>query len=264
MNRNFLTGLIVGVLVSMLLFGSLSSSAKAKAEEDGEEDATEQTPKEKDTKKETKNKEESKPKKEEGKHKKEEAKKDGKEEKTAKKEAGKTGTDAKKVEQTGPAYHGIKSLDELDEDVDENAQDKNIKIVYKTPESCKEFTLYLDDKASKIDKRERDLQQQEKMIALMQQSFDALNKQYSDTEARIKKVVQYDPSNLKDNPQLIEMAHLYETFTPEDAASRLQNLDLDLTLAILKAMKPKVVGKILTAMDAKLSAALSSQMVRGF
>lgn len=260
MNKNFLTGLIVGVLVSMLLFGSLSSSAKAKEAVDGEEDATEQTPKEKDTKKEAK-------KKEEGKPKKEEAKKETKEEKTAKtekKDGAKAGGDAKKVEQTGPAYHGIKSLDELDEDIDENAQDKNVKIVYKTPESCKEFTLYLDDKASKIDRRERDLQQQEKMLALMQQSFDALNKQYTDTEERIKKVVQYDPSNLKDNPQLIEMAHLYETFTPEDAASRLQNLDLDLTLAILKAMKPKVVGKILTAMDAKLSAALSSQMVRGF
>jgi len=161
-------------------------------------------------------------------------------------------------------YKPIRSIEDIEADVPLESEDANVKIVYKTPESCKEFTLYLDDMAERLRRRERKLIQDQKMVEMMKKDLEKLTTNFLDTEQRIKKIVQHDPTNLKDNPELTKMIHLYETFTPEEAAARLRNLDLDLTLAILKGMKPKVLSKILTAMEPQLSAALSSRIVRGF
>lgn len=165
-------------------------------------------------------------------------------------------------------YKDIRSIDDLnegaEEDVDETLENQNMKIVYKTPESCKEFTLYLDNKARKLERMELELKKKEKEIQKMQENFEQLTQKYVTVENRIKEIMQKDPTNLKGNPELTKMVKLYETFSAEEAAARLQNLDLDLTIAILKGIKPKTLSKIMAAMDPKVSAALSSQMVRGF
>lgn len=161
-------------------------------------------------------------------------------------------------------YQNVKSIENIEKDVDEDLNDDSVRVVYRTPDSCKEFTLYLDNLASTLQKREKALLAEKTMITEMKKEFEQLTQNYETTEARIKKIVQYDPSNLKDNPQLAKMVKLYETFTPEEAAARLKNLDLDLTLAILKGMRPKTLSKVLSAMEPKLSAALSSRIVRGF
>lgn len=165
-------------------------------------------------------------------------------------------------------YKDIRSIEDLEEgseeDFDESLENENLKVVYKTPETCKEFTLYLDNKARKLERKEMELKKREKELQLMQERFEKLAENYSSTENRIKVIMQKDPTDLKGNPELSKMVKLFETFSPEEAAARLQNLDLDLTLAILKGVKPKTLSKIMAAMDPKLSAALSSQMVRGF
>ncbi|MCP5464770.1 MAG: hypothetical protein H7A33_07090 [Deltaproteobacteria bacterium] len=158
----------------------------------------------------------------------------------------------------------VASLDDLEEDVDEFLEDESVKVIYKTPDSCKEFTMYLDSKALKLEKMDRELKKKERLLNQMQADFEAITTKFAETEKRIKEMIQHDPSNLKDNPELAKMIKLYETFSAEEAAARLQNLDLDLTLAILRGMKPKTLSKIMTAMDPKLSAALSSQLIRGF
>ncbi len=254
MNKNFLIGLIGGLMVSTLIFGTINSYAQ---EEEGEEKS--ETKKEDKKPKEEKKKEENKSAKhgEKKEDKKEDKKEEGKDEKD--------GKVAKPPVDMGPVFTGLKSMEDLDE-VEESdfAEDKNIKVVYKIPETCKEFTLYLDDKAYKLEKREKEIKQQERLLAQMQIDFDALTKKFTTTEERVKGIMQHDPSNLKGNPELEKMVRLYETFSAEEAAQRLQNLDLDLTIAILRGMKPKVLSKIMTAMDPHLSAALSSKLVRGF
>lgn len=161
-------------------------------------------------------------------------------------------------------FEGLQSLSDLEDDVDENLEDENVKVIYKNPESCKEFTLYLEHKARKIEIMEKMVKRKERLLEKMQKEFESLALRYQDTETRLQKIIQHDPSNLKDNPELAKMIKMYETFSAEQAAERLRNLDLDLTLAILKGMKPKNLSKILTAMEPKLSAAISSQIVRGF
>jgi flagellar motility protein MotE (MotC chaperone) len=161
------------------------------------------------------------------------------------------------------------SLEDLRDDAPEtsglpDATDKNVKIVYRTPESCKEFSIYMQEKQRKLTDLENEIHQKEEVLAKLKQEFETVTLKFSDVEGRIKKLMQRDPTNLQDNPQLATMIKLYESLPAEDAAARLRNLDLDLTLALLKGMKPKKLSLILLAMEPKLAAAISSQIVRGF
>ncbi|MBF0104149.1 MAG: hypothetical protein HQM16_02370 [Deltaproteobacteria bacterium] len=258
MKRNFMTGMVVGIFVSVLIFGVLNTRAAAKKGEEVEGIKQEEMKASKEEKK-------------EGKEKEEEAKDEKKTAETKKTPAAATKkqqTAVKTAEDEKPKQIGaktnIKSTEVVDKDVSEYSEEENVKVIYKTPETCKEFTVYLDDLSERLKEKERSLKQEEKLLAEMKERMEGLTKNYLEIEERIKKIVQYDPSNLKDNPQLDKMVRLYESFSPEEAAARLTNLDLDMTLAILRGMQAKKLGKILSAMDPKLSAALSSRIVRGF
>lgn len=189
----------------------------------------------------------------------------------------KHGKEDKKVEEDKPKvnyeyFPDVQSLDDLSDDeaavdeegADQDKKEEKTKIVYKTPPSCQEFSFYLDTKAQKLDRLEKEILQKEKMLKELQKQFEETTTKYTVTETKVKKLLNADPSNLKDNPELTKMARLYETLAPDDAASRIQNLDLDMTIALLKDMKPKKVSKIMSALDPKISAALSSRIVRGF
>lgn len=247
MSAKFNIGMIVGILVSVLVFGVLELGAQTASGKDVSKEKQSQAAK-------NINEKEKDPSKTNGK----DAKLSGADKKAIESKIKQKPTERFKFSKD------IRSLDDLEDDVDEDLENENIKVVYETPESCKEFTLYLDNKARKLNIKERRLKKRERALEQMTSKFKTLTQKFSVTEKRIKKVMQHDPTNLKGNPELTRMIKLYETFSPEEAAARLRNLDLDLTLAILKGMKPKVLSRVMSAMEPKLSAALSSQMVRGF
>ena len=111
---------------------------------------------------------------------------------------------------------------------------------------------------------EKEINQQIKVLKKLKKEFNGVLDKYSKVEKRVKKMMNYDPSDLSDSAELKKIVKIYESFSPEDAAARLKNLDIDMTLAILKNMNTKKMSKILTALDPKISAAISSQLVRGF
>lgn len=137
-------------------------------------------------------------------------------------------------------------------------------VVYRTPASCREFSAYMDTRAAKLDELEREIRGKQKLLEELTAQFEDLTGRYALAEERVRKLVQRDPNDLTNNPELAKMIKLYESLDPGDAASRLKDLDLDLTLALLKGMKPKKLSEIMTALEPRLAAALSSQLVRGF
>lgn len=161
-------------------------------------------------------------------------------------------------------YPSVQSLEDLEEQVILDEGDEDVKIVYRMPETCREFSLYLETKRKKLNKMDKEIQQNIKVLKKLKKEFEAVVAKYTKAEKRVKNIMNFDPTNLEDNKDLQKIVKIYESFSPEDAAARLKNLDLDMTLAILKKMNPKKMSKILTALDPRISAALSSQIVRGF
>ena len=152
--------------------------------------------------------------------------------------------------------------DGIDTAIDSNT---DIKIAYITPKSCGEFSVYMDGKQRQLHYLEDQINQKQAVLENLKSEFEQMTRRYAEVEARVQKLVQRGGStDLKENPEMVKMLALYESLSAEEAAARLKNLDLDLTLAILKGMKPKKLTQIMTAFEPQLAAALSSQMVRGF
>lgn len=138
------------------------------------------------------------------------------------------------------------------------------KVVVKMPESCREFSSYMDERQKRLGELENKIRQKQQILESLKHEFDDLTNKYAVVEGRVKTLVQRDPGDLKNNPELVKMIKLYETLAPEESAARLRNLDLDLTIALLKGMNPKKLSLIMEALEPRLAAALSSQIVRGF
>lgn len=159
-------------------------------------------------------------------------------------------------------YDSVQSLAELMEE--ESPTEEKVKIVYRVPSSCSEFSLYLETKQKNLERLEKELEHKKAMITKLKEEFDRAVQKYGDLEKRIQNLMRTGDGKFANNPELAKMVKLYESISPEEAAERLKNLDLDLTLALLKGMSPKKLSLVMIALDPKISAALSSRMVRGF
>lgn len=158
----------------------------------------------------------------------------------------------------------VQSLDDAIDSDGFSAEAGGVKIVVKTPESCREFSSYMDERQKRLDELEGQIRRKREVLENMKREFEDLTRKYAVVEGRVKTLVQRDPNDLKNNPELAKMIRLYESLSPEESAARLRNLDLDLTIALLKGMKPKKLSLIMEALEPRLAAALSSQIVRGF
>lgn len=159
-------------------------------------------------------------------------------------------------------YQNIQSLADLMDEPE--AKEENVRVVYRVPSSCGEFSIYLENKKKNLERMERELEHKQRLVTKLKQEFDESVQKYASLEKRIRNMMRTGDGKFADNPELAKMVKLYESISPEEAADRLKNLDLDLTLALLKGMNPKQLSQIMVALDPKLSAALSSRMVRGF
>lgn len=164
-------------------------------------------------------------------------------------------------------YEFHPDVQSLDDAIDADgfpAEEGGAKIVVRTPESCREFSSYMDERRKRLDELEGQIRRKREILENLKLEFEDLAKKYAVVEGRVKTLVQRDPNDLKNNPELAKMIRLYESLPPEESAVRLRNLDLDLTIALLKGMKPKKLSLIMEALEPRLAAALSSQIVRGF
>ncbi|MCE5312806.1 MAG: hypothetical protein LLF86_06615 [Nitrospiraceae bacterium] len=67
----------------------------------------------------------------------------------------------------------------------------------------------------------------------------------------------------KSQEKMINVAKMFESMPAEEAARRMEKLDDNSALMILKTLKPKSAGKILAQMEIERAAALSKKMIPG-
>ncbi|MCX8027942.1 MAG: hypothetical protein N3A62_08845 [Thermodesulfovibrionales bacterium] len=66
---------------------------------------------------------------------------------------------------------------------------------------------------------------------------------------------------MKDTQYLAQLAKMYESMQPEEAARRLEKLDDDTAVTIMTALKPKTAGRILAQIDDSRAAVLSKKIL---
>lgn len=159
-------------------------------------------------------------------------------------------------------YESVQSLAELMEEP--QAETEKVKVVYRVPPTCSDFAIYLESKQKNLERLENELEHKRQLLLKLKGEFDQSVQKYTELEKRIQNMMRTGDGKFENNPELVKMVKLYESISPEEAADRLKNLDLDLTLALLKGMAPKKLSQIMVALDPQISAALSSRMVRGF
>lgn len=110
----------------------------------------------------------------------------------------------------------------------------------------------LDVRAKEIDKRAIQLKVAEKEI-------DKKLQQLKEYEQRLSKLInQYTE---KEQENINSLVKLYSSMKPKDAARIFNALDLEITVAILKGMKPSTSSAILSAMSSDRVQAITAELI---
>lgn len=110
----------------------------------------------------------------------------------------------------------------------------------------------LDLRAKEIDKRAIQLKVAETEIEKKLQ-------QLKDYEQRLSKLInQY---SAKEQENINSLVKLYTSMKPKDAARIFNTMDLDITVAILKGMKPSSSSAILSAMNSEKAQAITAVLI---
>ena len=110
----------------------------------------------------------------------------------------------------------------------------------------------LDAKAKDIDKRAIQLRVAETEI-------DKKVKQLKEYEQRLSKLInQY---TLKEQENVSALVKLYASMKPKDAARIFNTMDIDITVAILRRMKPSSSSAILSQMNSEKAQAVTAELI---
>lgn len=110
----------------------------------------------------------------------------------------------------------------------------------------------LDLRAQEIDKRAVQLKVTEKEIEKKLQ-------QLQDYEQRLNKLI--NEYSQKEQANIDSLVRLYSSMKPKDAARIFNNLDMDITVALLKGMKASASSAILSQMDSSKAQAVTSELI---
>ncbi len=119
----------------------------------------------------------------------------------------------------------------------------NGEIVY-----CQDDLLVMIEKRQKeLDERERSLRLEEERLQVMKKELDEKLSRYSDLLKKINSLLdQMEQKNIQNMEYLVKV---YESMPPDEAGQRLSVIDETLAANILKRMKPRKAGAILSTME---------------
>ena len=110
----------------------------------------------------------------------------------------------------------------------------------------------LDVRAQAIDKRAIQLK-------VTEEEINKKLRQLQDYESRLQKLVNAYSEQEKAN--IASMVKLYSTMKPQDAARIFNSLDMNITVALLKGMKPSSSSAILSQMDSQKAQAVTAELI---
>ena len=110
----------------------------------------------------------------------------------------------------------------------------------------------LDVRAKEIDKRAIQLK-------VAEDEIDKKLKQLKAYESKLEKLIQQ--YSKKEQENINSLVKLYTSMKPKDAARIFNTLDMDITVALLKGMKPSASSAILSQMNSEKAKAVTSQLI---
>lgn len=110
----------------------------------------------------------------------------------------------------------------------------------------------LDVRAQEIDKRAIQLK-------VAEEEIDKKLKQLKEYEQRLEKLIHRYSAQEQEN--INSLVKLYSSMKPKDAARIFNALDMDITVALLKGMKPSSSSAILSQMNSEKAKAVTSELI---
>ncbi len=110
----------------------------------------------------------------------------------------------------------------------------------------------LDLRAQEIDKRAIQLK-------VTEEEINKKLRQLKDYEQKLQKLINAYSEQEQEN--LNAMVKMYTSMKPKDAARIFNNLDMNITVALLKGMKPSSSSAILSQMDSQKAQAVTAELI---
>lgn len=110
----------------------------------------------------------------------------------------------------------------------------------------------LDIRAQEIDKRATQLK-------VAEDEIDKKLRQLKEYEQRLNKLISQYSEQEKEN--VVSLVKLYSSMKPKDAARIFNTMNLDISVAILKGMKPSSSSAILSQMDSEKAQAITAVLI---
>lgn len=110
----------------------------------------------------------------------------------------------------------------------------------------------LDRRATEIDKRATQLK-------IAEEEIDKKLEQLKVYEQKLEQLLQ--KYNQKEQENIASLIKLYTSMKPKDAARLFNTLDMDITVALLRGMKPSNASAILSQMDSAKARTVTSELI---
>jgi len=105
----------------------------------------------------------------------------------------------------------------------------------------------LSERREELDQRERDMDVREKLLIATENGIDKKIVSLKSIEAQIRALIEINDEQEK--AQIDSLVRTYSAMKPGDAAKIFNTLDMDILIAIIENMNPKVVAKVLAKMN---------------
>lgn len=117
----------------------------------------------------------------------------------------------------------------------------------------------LAERREALDIRSREIDKKAVQLKVAEQEIDKRLKQLQEYEQKLRKLIK--EYNEKERAKINALVKVYSTMKPKDAARIFDTLDLDVTVSLLKEMKPSTSSAILSQMKAEKAKAITDKII---
>lgn len=117
----------------------------------------------------------------------------------------------------------------------------------------------LAERREALDLRSREIDKKAVQLKVSEQEIDKRLKQMQEYEQKLKLLIQ--EYNAKEKAKITSLVKVYASMKPKEAARIFETLDLEVTVALLKEMKPSVSSAILAQISPVKAKAITDKII---
>lgn len=117
----------------------------------------------------------------------------------------------------------------------------------------------LAERREALDIRSREIDKKAVQLRVAEQEIDKRLTQLRDYEQKLRKLIK--EYNDKEKAKIDALVKVYSTMKPKDAARIFNTLDIDVTVSLLKEMKPSTSSAILSQMKAEKAKEITDKII---